>query len=311
MGFVSDLYNTAKTTLNPANGAGWQATAAPVVDPVTQAQVDAANGQVTSGIGQQQAFTNALGGAGSQGLSNQNLAAGLMAQTAQGVGPNAAQDQFNQNINQLAAQQAGSIASQKGLNPALQARLIAQQSGAAGQNAAGQAATQMAQQQLNAQSQLGSLGTQQVSQNQTALNSLNSAAQGNQSNMLGAQGSFNNALVGNQSNVNNANSGIAQSNIKTVGGLVNGAGAALMAHGGVVKEDGPVSGFGRHVASFKKGGVVPGRAAVSGDSPANDEVPITASPGEIMLPRSVTTHPEAPKKAAEYVAALMARKRGA
>jgi hypothetical protein len=38
---------------------------------------------------------------------------------------------------------------------------------------------------------------------------------------------------------------------------------------------------------FSNGGVVPGSPAVDGDSPQNDIVPIMASPGEIVIPRTV------------------------
>lgn len=41
------------------------------------------------------------------------------------------------------------------------------------------------------------------------------------------------------------------------------------------------------VSDFRNGGSVPGRAPVSGDSPANDIVPARLSPGEVVVPRSV------------------------
>lgn len=61
---------------------------------------------------------------------------------------------------------------------------------------------------------------------------------------------------------------------------------------------------------FRRGGpVVPGKAAVKGDSLKNDTVPAMLSPKEIVLPRSVTMHPNAPQKAAEFVAAVQAKNR--
>lgn len=57
-----------------------------------------------------------------------------------------------------------------------------------------------------------------------------------------------------------------------------------------------------------KGKAVPGKAKVSGDSLSNDIVDAKLSPGEIVLPRSVTMHPEAPQKAAEFVAHILANK---
>jgi hypothetical protein len=38
---------------------------------------------------------------------------------------------------------------------------------------------------------------------------------------------------------------------------------------------------------YTKGGVVPGKAKVAGDSPMNDTVPAKLSPGELVVPRSL------------------------
>lgn len=43
---------------------------------------------------------------------------------------------------------------------------------------------------------------------------------------------------------------------------------------------------------MKHGGKVPGKAKVAGDSPMNDTVPATLSPGEVVIPRSIADHPE-------------------
>ncbi len=48
-------------------------------------------------------------------------------------------------------------------------------------------------------------------------------------------------------------------------------------------------------------GQVPGKGAVAGDSLKNDTVPAMVSPREIILPRSITTQPNAPQRAAEFV----------
>lgn len=61
--------------------------------------------------------------------------------------------------------------------------------------------------------------------------------------------------------------------------------------------------------NFKSGGIIPGTAPVPGDSPKNDIVPIAASPGEVMLPRSVTQSKNAPEMAKEFVEHLMAKKK--
>lgn len=52
---------------------------------------------------------------------------------------------------------------------------------------------------------------------------------------------------------------------------------------------------------FRSGGPVPGQAQVKGDSEDNDTVPAMVSPGEVVLPRSVTQSGNAPDKAAEFV----------
>jgi hypothetical protein len=57
-----------------------------------------------------------------------------------------------------------------------------------------------------------------------------------------------------------------------------------------------------HVLKLLKGGQVPGNAPVPGDSPKNDTVSAKLSPREIVLPRSVTMHKDAPLHAAAYVA---------
>lgn len=58
---------------------------------------------------------------------------------------------------------------------------------------------------------------------------------------------------------------------------------------------------------YRSGGKLPGKADVKGDSLKNDKVPIMGSPGEIMLPRSVTMHPNAPDEAKKFVQAIMAK----
>lgn len=60
---------------------------------------------------------------------------------------------------------------------------------------------------------------------------------------------------------------------------------------------------------YTSGGKLPGKASVEGDSLKNDKVPILGSPGEIMLPRSVTMAKDAPQKAAEFVAAILAKQK--
>lgn len=58
-----------------------------------------------------------------------------------------------------------------------------------------------------------------------------------------------------------------------------------------------------------KGKLVPGKAKVKGDSLKNDTVNAKLSPGEIVIPRSIAQGQDAPRKAAEFVAAIL-RKQG-
>lgn len=58
------------------------------------------------------------------------------------------------------------------------------------------------------------------------------------------------------------------------------------------------------------GGQVPGKPKVFGDNEANDTVPAWLSPGEVVLPRSVTNSPDAPEQAAAFVRAVQARHGG-
>lgn len=57
-------------------------------------------------------------------------------------------------------------------------------------------------------------------------------------------------------------------------------------------------------AGSYSGGVIPGRAPFPGDSPHNDIVMRKVSPGEVVLPRSVTTAPDAPERAMEFMSTM-------
>lgn len=85
-------------------------------------------------------------------------------------------------------------------------------------------------------------------------------------------------------------------------------GLPKLAGGGQVKSGGAQSSLGRALAMMD-GGEVPGQAEVSGDSLKNDTVHALLSPGEIVLPRTVVQGKDAPKRAAEFVAAIQSRKR--
>lgn len=96
------------------------------------------------------------------------------------------------------------------------------------------------------------------------------------------------------------------------------SGAALAAHGGQVPA--MVSPGERYlspkkVEDVKKGAdpmkigeKIPGKAKVNGDSYSNDIVPKTLQSGGIVIPRHITQSKNAPDKAKEFVAAVLARK---
>lgn len=68
--------------------------------------------------------------------------------------------------------------------------------------------------------------------------------------------------------------------------------------------------FGKTKPTFAGGGKIPGKAPMPGDHPANDKVRAMLSPGEIVIPRSITMHPDAPQLAAKFVANELKKKRG-
>lgn len=207
---------------------------------------------------QQQALGNAQAG-------QMSLAQALQQQSA-GVGANPAQNMLNQATDKNIKQNAGMIASQKSINPALAQRLIAQNAAQASQEAAGQGALMGAQQQLSAQNQLGNVYGQ--------MGGLANQAQGISQGALG--------------NTNAVNAGVAAGNQKTnagiMGGLIGGAGAMMGLPTG--KYD---------------GGKIDGQAPVQGDHPANDTVPAMLSPGEIVVPRSKASNPKLAKQFIDQV----------
>jgi hypothetical protein len=277
----------------------------------------AAVGNQTDVYGQQQALANQL------------------QQQALGAGPNPAQAQFHQNANQVAAQSAGLMGSQKGISPALQARLVAQQGAGAGQAVAGQAATLQAQQQLAAQQalmqqqgQMANLATQQIAQQQNAANAYANSSMGQASGLQSLQGNVNSVNAQNYA----ANQGLGGD---IAGGLLGGGGVAATLLASKKQPIAPV-GEAKYASGGEVGGhhdmisflsgmamggpvlngesyanqmrPVPGQAAVKGDSSKNDTVAAKLSPGEVIIPRSVMQSKDPAGEAAKFVAAVMAKK---
>jgi len=200
--------------------------------------------------------------AGQQGLA-QALQAAMS-----GAGPSIAEQSLKQGTNRAIKQTAASIASQKGINPALAQRLAAESAANMTQEAAGQGALMRAQEQLAARGQLGGVYGQMGSQALTG--------QGQSLSALQAQ--------------NQINAGIEAQNAANVANLVSGA---LQAGGTALG-----MGMGKAPKKKAKGGMIEGHAKVEGDSEKNDTVPAMLSPGEIVIPR---TKAKDPKKAKEFV----------
>lgn len=157
----------------------------------------------------------------------QQLTQMLMAQS-QGQGPNPAQQMLNQATNRNVQQGAGMIASQKGISPALAARLIAQNTANANQTAAGQGALMGAQQQLNAE---GLLNNNLTSQQQILQNAQSAQNQAINTGELGAQG-----LTAQAAGQNATTAG------QITGGIFQGIGGAAMAGAGKYK-GGEITGY--------------------------------------------------------------------
>ncbi len=106
---------------------------------------------------------------------------------------------------------------------------------------------------------------------------------------------FNNAVTkaGGTSSADKASASLAQDIGKQQAGLYSGliGGAADL--------------YGQTHMAAADGAIVPGEPIVNGDSRANDVVPAKLSAGEIVLPRSVTTHPNAPDMAKNFVTHLL------
>jgi hypothetical protein len=198
----------------------------------------------------------------------QSLAQALQAQVA-GQGPNPAQTQYLGNVNNNIANAQGLISSQRGLNPALAARMGVNAASQANQQAALGSALLQQQQQLGATQNLGNLYGQMQ--------------QGN----LGYQGLYNQGALGSQQ----INAGIATGNTnrnaQLIGGVLNAAGGAASAAAGGAAHGGYVTG---------------GKVNAPGDSPSNDTVHTMLSPGEIVIPRSKAHDPE---KAKEFIDHLL------
>ena len=195
-------------------------------------------------------------------------------------GPSPADLMLQQQTQRNAQASASAIASQRGLNPALAARMTLDQQAQGNQQAAGQGALMKSQEQLQAESMLGGALGQQ---GQQQLGMFGAAS--------GAQNAQNATTVQNVLGAQQINAGVAEGNAKNAAGIWGGT---LNAAGGVL-------------AHLSGGGQVPGRAPVAGNSRKNDTVAAMLSPGEVVLPRTVSHDPE---KARAFVEAIRRKSSG-
>lgn len=317
MGFISDAVNKVGNVFGFGGGANQYRAPGDYSAGIAQSQGQALDGS------SQQAFIDAL-----------RKQAG-----SYGQGPSVAQALLQQQTQGNNAAAAGQIASARGVNPALMARMAIDRTAQNNQQATGQGAL------LGAQENLNNQGMQL--QTQGLLNNAINTQRGQGAQTLGALG-------GMQQGINQVNAGVAGQNANissnAIGGLMGGVGSMLgMSGGGEVPRtfrlDDPMSyigidsvpsfgfkpkappaapdaymsndptggaiadpsilGGGIGGSTLAAGGPVPGKAAVAGDSSKNDTVPAMLSPGEVVLPRSVADDPE---KASAFVRAIRRQK---
>jgi hypothetical protein len=207
-------------------------------------------------------FTNTQGQQGT-------LASQLLAQ-ANGQGPNIANLQLQQATNQNNQSGAAAIASQRGMNPALAARIIANQTATNNQNAAGQSGVLRAQQQLAAQGAAANVLGQQAGESEANLGRLTQAQT---------------AATSTNANIAGQN---AQTNANLTGGILGGLSGGLLAQGGEVES--PQKHLQRLLISIG-GKVNPMHLAVGGNVPHYDLGTDYASEDSAAMPLSAGIDP--------------------
>lgn len=229
MSFIGSMFDSSK-------GAGFNASGTPLVQPSTADQANQDYAQSQAALQGQAGMVAALNA--QNGIGNQSQVYNQLQGVANGTGPNPAQAALNQNTANNISQQAALMGSQRGAsnNPALLARQAAMQGGNIQQQAIGQAATNQANQSLNAINAAGNIANQQVTNQLNGNSAYNQAVQGNRGLTLNGIQGQNNANVGMQSNINSNNQAIAQGNQKFQQGvfsnLASGASGALGMLGG-------------------------------------------------------------------------------
>lgn len=264
-------------------------------------------------------FLDMLGNAFGGGSGQQQDLINQLQGVANGTGPNPALAMLKQQTDANNAAASGQIAGAAGMSPALRERQIMETQRSNQQNAAAQGATLQAQQSLGALGQMGSVISDQRKQDTGFGSALVGGLIGGAAGLAdGGEVPRNHPLM----------MLVAPAPHLAHGGLaypMDGSGfgpnpnapimapsrMAPLAGGSNVMAGG---GFGPNpnhpLLMLVAGGPVPGRAKVQGDSSVNDTVPAKLSPGEIVLPRSVTEAEDAPEKARAFVLAIRRKRAG-
>lgn len=245
-----------------------------------------ANMGFTEGPGGAPSFVQSLMGNYNQAQNQQQALMGNLQQQSMGQGPGAqlSNNYLHQAQDTNAANAMGLMSSQKGINPAMAARMAGQQSAMGNQQAAGQGANLNLQQALAAQGQLGSM----LGQNQQTNANMFNTQTGMSSNQFGhaldanQQNNALNQLTASQNAANamgaqGINAGTANANTAAKTQSAGGAMGAIGTVGGVL------------ASVLAHGGKVPGHASHNGDDTKNDTVHTMLSPGEIVIPRTAAT----------------------
>ncbi len=268
----------------------------------------------------------------------QQLTQALMARAEGRGAPSPAELQMQAGLQQQASQAQGLAAAQRGISPALAARQAQQAMAQGAQQTAQQAGVLRAQESLGAQ-QLAQQGLQSQRAGRMGLEQLE-VSRGMGSEQLrgqGYEGAAGRAAgtikgIGQAAALMMADGGVvpddasnmAHSFAQMVGAQVGQMMAKGIAQRGETLE-GSGKSFSKMLGSFggeggagtaspgaglgqtmmpmmKSGGEVPGQAVVPGDSTLNDNVPALLSPGEIVIPRSLSK--KSPEEIAQFVMAL-------
>lgn len=224
-------------------------------------------------------------------LQNQNALIANLQNQINGVGPNPAIQQMRKANDENIRQNAGFVASQKGINPALAARLAAQNQAMISQKNAADMGITQANQQIQAQQTLAGVlnGQAGVDTNRQQLE-------------------FQNRQANNNRNTN------------IFGGLLNGAGAYVgqqyTANQNQTQQPQPqpqaqkpqtYDYANQSRIGMSNGGPVPGQAPIPNqNNPANDIVNAKLSPGEIVIP---ITHSKSPEMAKRFIDQVLKNKK--